>query len=366
MTPEELRAAYVLSARPFIEAPACVPEAMLSVKSWRYVFETSSQCNLRCALCHAGNREGYEYKPGIMDMGLMEKCLDKMHTENPGATVCAYVNSEPFLHPHLPEVIKAIKARGFRCEIATNLNHMARLDEVLAAKPDILTVSVSGFTQDVYQRSHRGGHIETVKKNIKELAEANVRGGHGIFLGVSYHMYEYNLGEELAQMKAFTESLGLLFMLSWGRVITIENTVQALRELERQRGVEVKPYTVKDGVDLNAMFPPAKPEFIESMKQLRFHPSKAQKFYERWPVAPVCLIADVFTEIRWDGRVQLCAWTDDQRLTLGNYLDMTQEQISAARRGHPLCEECLRLRLNYYFHIVGCMEWDGMKDRFND
>lgn len=361
MTPKELKAAYALSARPYIEAPGPVPESVLGLKSWRYVLEVSSMCNLKCALCHAGNREGYEYHPGVMDMDLMEKILDKIKTENPSAVVCAYVNSEPFLHPHLPEVIKSIKRRGFRCEIATNLNYMQQLDQVLAAKPDILTVSVSGFTQGVYERAHRGGDIEKVKANIKELVEANIRGGHGLFLGVSYHMYNDNLGEEMAAMKKFTEDLGILFMISWGRVITIENTVQALRFLEQQKGGEVMPYVIRDNVpDLNAIFPPAKPEFIKSMERLRFHPEKARALYEKWPVSNVCLIADVFTEIRWDGRVQLCAWTDDMRLTLGNYLEMTQAQISAARRGHPLCLECLRYRLNYYFHITDCTKWDGM------
>lgn len=360
MTPEELKAAYALSARPYIEAPGPVPASALALKSWRYVLEVNSTCNLKCALCHAGNREGYDYHPGVMDMGLMEKILDKIKSENPNAIVCCYVNSEPFLHPHLPDVIRSIKRRGLRCEVSSNLNVMRDLDQTLAAKPDLLTVSLSGFTQEAYEKAHRGGHIETVKKNLKELAEANVRGNFQVFIGVSYHMYNDNLGEEMAQMKAYTESLGLLFMISWGRVITIENTVQALRYLEQQQGKEVKPFTVKNGIDLNTLLPPAKDDFIQSMERLRFHPAKAKKLYERWPVAPVCLIADVFTEIRWDGKVQLCAWTDDMRLTIGNYLDMTQQQISEARRGHPLCEECLRLRMNYYFHITDCTKWDAM------
>lgn len=359
MTPEELAAEYQLAARPYIESPGPTPQSALSLKSWRYVLEISSACNLKCALCHAGNRGGYEYKPGIMDMDLMERILDKIKTENPNAVVCCYVNSEPFLHPRLPECVASIKRRGFRCEIASNLNHAAHFDQVLAAKPDILTVSVSGFTQPVYERSHKGGDIEVVKKNLKELAAANVRGNHKIFMGVSYHMYEYNLGEELEKMRAFTEELGLLFMLSWGRVITIENTVQALRKLEG-RGI---PFEIaENGLDLNKILPPAKDEFIKSMEQLRFHPMKAMKLYERWPVSKVCIIADVFTEIRWDGRVQLCAWTDDMRLTIGNYLDMTQAQISEARRGHPLCTECLRYRLPLYFHIVCAEKFDGMNN----
>lgn len=318
-------------------------------------------CNLKCALCHAGNREGYEYHPGVMDADLMERILDKIKTENPNAVVCCYVNSEPFLHPRLAECVASIKRRGFRCEIATNLNVIRNLEGVLAAKPDILTVSVSGFTQEVYGRAHRGGNIETVKENLKVLAETNRKGNYGIFLGVSYHMYRDNLGDELAQMKAYTESLGMLFMLSWARVITIENTVAALRQLDQEAGVPVEPYAIgPDGLDLNRILPPAKADFIKSMERVKFHPARAREFYSRWPVAPVCLIADVFTEIRWDGRVQLCAWTDDMRLTIGNYMEMNQYQICAARRGHSLCRECLKYRLNYYFHIVGAPQWDAM------
>lgn len=118
------------------------------------------------------------------------------------------------------------------------------------------------------------------------------------------------------------------------------------------------PYEPRPELDLNKILPPGKQEFIEAMQRLQFHPANAKEFYARWPVAPVCAIADVFTEIRHDGRVQLCAWTDDMRLTLGNYLEMSQDQIREARIGHPLCQECLRYRLNLYFHIVDRPRWD--------
>lgn len=350
----ELQAAYDLSAQPYKDCPGPMTANFLQMKSWRYVFEVNSACNLKCALCHAGNRKGYDYHPGIMDMGMMNACLDKMVYENPAATVCCYVNSDPFLHPRIDEVVAAIKSRGLRCEIATNANYLSKLDQVLAQKPDQLTMSVSGWSQGIYERAHRGGDIEVAKKNIREIAEARARGNHfDIFCGVSYHMYRDNVGEEeMGEMKRFTEGLGLMFLLSYGRTITIENTVQALRHIEKERTGRDVPYEIKNGVDLNQMLPPAHPEFLEAMERLQFHPYNAKEFYSRWPVAPVCLVADVFTEIRWDGKVQLCAWTDDMRLTLGNYLEMSQEQISEARRFHPLCKECLRYRLNYYFHIV--------------
>lgn len=367
MTPEELSAAYAASAQPYIDCPGPVPLTALAQKSWRYVFEVSSMCNLKCALCHAGNREGYEYEAGVMDMGLMEACLDKIQYENPNAIVCCYVNSDPFLHKRLPEVISAIRRRGLNCEVATNANFISNLDQVLAAKPNQLTMSVSGWTQEIYERAHRGGNVEVVKENIKEIAEARKRGNHyDVLCGVSYHMYNDNTGDDqMGEFRRFTEALGLLFMVSWGRVITIENTVQALRELERRRNGTVRPYSDDgSGQDMNEMLPPAKPEFIEAMKRLKFHPEKAAAFYSRWPVSPVCLISEVFTEIRWNGQVQLCAWTDDMRLTLGNYLEMTPQQIAEKRRGRSICQECLRYRLNYYFHITDCTKWDSM-DLYN-
>lgn len=185
-------------------------------------------------------------------------------------------------------------------------------------------------------------------------------------MGVSYHMYRDNQGEEMEKMREFTNNLGILFMVSYGRTICIENTVQALRFLDQQAGKEVLPFVVVDKFpDVNKILPPAKPEFIEAMRRLQFHPLNARELYARFPESPVCRIADVFTEIRWDGRVQLCAWTDDMRLTLGNYLEMTQEQISEARRGHPLCQECLKYRLNYYFHITDCTQWDAQLNQFS-
>jgi MoaA/NifB/PqqE/SkfB family radical SAM enzyme len=360
----ELAAAYALSARPYIEAGGPIPAAMLGTKSWRYLIELNSACNLRCALCTVGNREGYEYDHGnmLMDMGLLERVLDKIQSENPGAIVCPYGNGEPMLHPQLPECIAAIKRRGFRCEVATNLNLVNRLEDFLKAQPSFVIVSVSGFTQEVYGKSHRGGDIERVKENMHILKDAHNRWGGPVAIAVSYHMYNDNL-DEMEPMKEFVAKLGFQFMISWARTISMENTVQSLRKIEGG----VAPFPTKPGVlDLNTAFPGSKPEFEANMDRLRFHPKKARKLYERFPPSKVCLVGDVFTYIRHDGQVQLCAWCDDRRLSLGNYLEMSQDQISAARRGHPLCSECIRYRLNLYYHVVQANDWDNMNSKFNE
>lgn len=352
--PKEILEQYAVSARPYLESECAVDwSKYLHMRSWRYVFEINSACNLKCALCHAGNRAGYQYHPGIMNADLMERCLDKIVNENNQATVCAYVNSEPFLHPRLAQCVAAIKRRGLKCEIASNFNIWGDVQGLLDQHPDLFTVSVSGWSQPVYERAHRGGNIEVVKENLYRLAQIVQATGYKGFVGISYHVYKDNMGDEMEQMRVFAKNLGFKFMRSYGRAITMENAVQACREMERRRTGVIRPYQIgKDDLDLNLLLPPVSDDFLDSLERVHFHPAQAQPLYERWPVAPVCLIADLFTEIRHDGRVQLCAWTDDTRLTLGNFLEMSQDDIREARIGHPLCQECLRYRLNLYFHIV--------------
>jgi MoaA/NifB/PqqE/SkfB family radical SAM enzyme len=363
MTPEELASAYNIAARPFKEGAGPIHPEYLSIKSWRYLIEISSACNLKCAMCISGNRGGYAYTPGIMKMDMLERVLDKIVSENPKSILCPYGSSEPFLNPNFYKAVLAIKQRGLVCEVATNLHYVDHLEDILDAQPDMLIVSVSGFTQEVYERAHRGGNIETVKNNLKILAAAREKHNSKTLMIVSYHKYKYNL-HEVEFMKAFAEKLGFMFLVSCARVISMENTVQSLRFLEEiSTGKNPPTYDIgKGGLDWNKLMPPAKQEYIQGMEQLLFHPKHAKSLYSFWPVSPVCIIADIFTYIRWDGRVQLCAWTDDMRMTLGNYLEMSQDQISEARRGFPFCKECLRCRMNLYYHCVEGHRWETYQE----
>lgn len=354
MTPEDKRAALAVATRPYTEGYCPIPPEALKQRSWRYFLEINTACNLHCSLCVVGNRDGYENSPGIMKMDLLEKVLDKMVQENPKASVCIYGNSEPFLHPYLGDCLASIKRRGLTFEISSNLNIAPedKMEAVLTNEPSFFIVSLSGFTQEVYERAHQGGKIDKVKSNMQSLAKVRDRMGVKCRIAVSYHRYKYN-DHEVAPMKEFTEGLGFEFMGVMARAIAMENTVQALRHLEAQEGKVVPDYALgKDGRDWNKLFPPANPKFVETLDQIFVHPKESVKMYERFPVSKVCLVGEVFTFIRADGKVQLCACTDDVRLVLGDYLEMTQDQIFEARYEHPLCNECQRLRMNLYYHCV--------------
>lgn len=358
MTQDELNAEYGRAIIPYTQGGGAIKAEYCGLKSWRYFLEINSACNLRCPSCAKGNTEGYEHKTGFMDMELMEKILDKIQSENPTALVLPYGNSEPFLHVKLPECVTAIKRRGLDCEVSSNLNHLNRVDDFIAAGPDMLMVSVSGFTQDVYQRGHAGGDIEKVKANMKIIAEANTKAAKPIEVKVNYHVYTDNEGDELESMRQFAVALGFGFFTSLARAISMENAIQYLRHIEEVETGKPVPFAVRENEpDYNHLLPPVSEKYIDLMARLKIPPTEAVEMYEAYPVCKVCPVGDMFTFIRHDGKASLCACVADRRLVLGDYLDIDQETLSKMRRGHPLCQQCLKYRMNLYFHIVDRDKW---------
>lgn len=359
-TPElSLAEQYALAATPYIESGGAITAEHTRLKSWRYFLEINSACNLRCPSCTKGNKEGYEHQTGFMEPELMERILDKIKSENPNAIVFTYGNSEPFLHPRLPECITAIRARGLHAEMSTNLNHLQRVGETLAAKPDLIIISLSGFTQEVYVKGHAGGDIEKVKANMRIIAEANnaLPISERVNIQVNYHVYLDN-EHEVAPMKEYATNLGIGFFTSLARAISMENAIQYLKHKEEEAtGVPVRFIQKGGHPDYNSMLPPVGEKYIETMKRLKIPPTEAMKMYERHPVLKVCPVGDMFTFIRHDGKTSMCACVADRRLVLGDFLATSQDQLSESRRGHPICNQCLKYHMNHYFHIVDRDKW---------
>ena len=352
MTPE-LEQSYADSALPFIGG--AISKENTRMRSWRYFLEVNSVCNLHCPTCTKGSQEGYDHKTGLMDLDLMDRILDKIALENPNAIVFLYGNSEPFLHPVLAACIRAVKSRGLHPEFSTNLNVVKHVDDVLAAGPDMIIISLSGFTQEVYVKGHAGGNIERVKENMRVMAEANARIGQKVNISVNYHVYNDN-EHEIEPMREYATNLGLGFFTSLARAISMENAIQYCRSKDDYPF----QFEVEDNrPDWNHALPPIGDTYIQAMSRLKIPPTDARKMYEHIPVAPVCPVGagGMFTFIRHDGKTQMCACTADRRITVGDYLDTTPEQMIEQRTGHSFCKQCLHYRTNLYFHIVDREKW---------
>lgn len=352
MTPE-MQQAYEDAAIPFHEGGGAIGVAETRLKSWRYFLECNSVCNLHCPTCTKGNQSGYEHQTGIMDPDLMERILDKIASENPNAIVFLYGNSEPFLHPRLPECIASIKRRGLNAQFSTNLNYVQRLDETLAAGPDMVIISLSGFTQEIYERGHAGGKIEKVKANMRLIAEANAKICQRVKISVNYHIYNDN-AHELPLMEEFCKNLGLGFFSSYARAISMENAIQYCRSKDSA----ALPYEVQEGrPDWNKALPPIGDTYVKAMDRLKIPPTMAREMYKDLPAPDACPIGWMFCFIRHDGKTELCACVADRRITVGDFLETTQEEMIHQRTGHAICQQCSRYKLRYYFHIQGAEQW---------
>ena len=355
MTPE-LQKAYDDAAIPFIDGAIALEHTRL--KSWRYFLEVNSVCNLHCPTCTKGNQEGYEHQTGVMDPDLMNSILEKIAKENQNAIVFLYGNSEPFLHPKLPECITAIHDWGLHPEFSTNLNVLKRVDEVLAARPDLIIISLSGFTQEVYVKGHAGGNIERVKENMRKIAEANnvIPEERRVKILVNYHVYNDN-AHEIEPMREYATNLGLGFFTSLARAISMENAIQFCRGID----LEATEFEAQDGrPDWNKVFPPIGDTYVKTMDRLKIPPHYAREMYKNVPVAEVCPVGagSIFTFIRHDGKTQLCACTADRRVTLKDYLRTTPDELIEQRTGHAICKQCIKYRLNLYFMIADREKWN--------
>lgn len=352
----EMQAEFDLAAIPFHEAGGAINVDHTKLKSWRYFLEINSGCNLRCPTCTKGNMEGYDHQTGFMDMDLMEKILDKIQLENPNAIVFTYGNSEVFLHPKLPECIASIKRRGLNPEMSTNLNYVQRVEELLEAGPNLIIISLSGFTQEVYVKGHAGGRIDKVKANMKIIADANNARPEGkrVSILVNYHVYKDN-AHEVEPMKEYAIGLGLGFFTSLARAISMENAIQYCRKHDP----ESTQFEVQDGrPDWNHALPPVGQTYIDAMARLRIPPTEAREMYKEYPIYKTCPIGSMFSFIRHDGKISLCACVADRRIVLGNYLEKSQDQLIEERHGHAVCAQCQKYRMNLYFHIAKRDLWN--------
>lgn len=344
----EMQKAMDDASVPFIESGSAITLAETRMKSWRYFLEINSLCNLHCPTCTKGNQDGYEHQTGVMDENLRERILDKIASENPEAIVFLYGNSEPFLNKRLPECIASIKRRGLHPHFATNANFIQRVDETLAAQPEMIIISLSGWTQEIYERGHAGGNIEKVKTNMRLLAEANAKASPPVKIAVNYHLYNDNQ-HEFPLMEEYAKNLGLEIFTSYARAISMENAIQYNRHLDP----DATPFEIQPGrPDWNTALPPVGQTYLDAMKRLVIPPTEARELYRDFPQHPVCPIGSMFTFIRHDGKTQLCACTADRRITLGDFLDTTQDQLIEQRTGHAICKQCTKYHQRYYFHLT--------------
>jgi MoaA/NifB/PqqE/SkfB family radical SAM enzyme len=159
-----------------------------------------------------GNKYGDPtgWPKGLMGAGTLDRILEKAKRECAVSWVCLFNWTEPLLHPNIAELIGVVKKHDVPLSLSSNLNVIRNPDEILASNPNFFRISLSGFTQPIYERGHREGDVETVKNNMVKLADAKIRTGSSTLVEVLYHKYNYNLHEIDPMRKNFPNRSGFI------------------------------------------------------------------------------------------------------------------------------------------------------------
>lgn len=266
--------------------------------------DINDACHLRCGTCPRGVR-AFPNSNRMMSLGTFRQIVRKgLHD---GAYQVGLFNwVEPFLIPRLDDYTQIVKSFGLRCEIASTLSlrKIDRLVETLA-NVDLLWVTMSGYSQAVYEVNHAGGRIEDVFAHLESIAAARREGRIATQVLLRYLMFDYNR-DEMPLMRDFAEERGFRFEVLLGSGHPVHMRASDKREAEIAAALAAY---------------------------------NASRYFE--PAGTVCPLIFEHVPVNADGDVYQCsAHGYHPQLRIGSYLDLGREEILMRRYMQPFCNSC--------------------------
>lgn len=133
---------------------------------FRLVVEISNVCNLRCAMCP---RRFMRRPQRFMEPEAFEALLAAAGDGLEFVALNGY--GEPLLHPQLPRLLDACRARGVGTGISTNCTRLteAMARTLLDHPPDQLTLAVDGVEAAGYESVRVGASFAAVVENVRRF-----------------------------------------------------------------------------------------------------------------------------------------------------------------------------------------------------
>jgi hypothetical protein len=238
-------------------------------------------------------------------MEMFRKIIEKAKDE--GAYQVGLFNwVEPFLEKKISDFASVVKEFSIRCEIASTLSvkRINRLVECLGFV-DKLWVTVSGYTQSIYEINHAAGHVRSVIAHLETISQAKASGKISTDVLVRYLMWDYN-AHEVQLFRNLAERLGFRYEVLLGT-----------------------------GHPINMRAPKNKGDTVSAA----LAGFSAARIYE--PAGYVCPLLFEHIAVNAAGDVYQCsAYGNYATMRIGQYLDLSREEILLRRYAHPFCNSC--------------------------
>jgi MoaA/NifB/PqqE/SkfB family radical SAM enzyme len=161
-------------------------------------------CNLSCTICvHAdpnGNPalEKQEFHRGQwMTVEQYRRIVDEIKGRSTGVSL--YYLGDPLVHPGLDEMCTIAHDAGLNVHYSTNFSFRLsdqRIRRIVTSGLTHLTVCVDGLSQEKYELTRVGGHVDLVISNLRRVCEHRAElGRRAPYVEVQYIKYQHNLDE---------------------------------------------------------------------------------------------------------------------------------------------------------------------------
>lgn len=160
------------------------------------ILDITNACNLRCPFCPTGARRDSGRRQRFLPVDLVRKLLAEVGSYLISAVLFNW--GEPLLHPQLPEIVRLFHQNRIFTSVSSNLN-IAPPDVFAAlceAGLDHLVISVSGASQEVYEKYHRKGQLQLLLDNLKFVTDYKRR--HHLsnpVIEIKYLVFSFNRHE---------------------------------------------------------------------------------------------------------------------------------------------------------------------------
>jgi MoaA/NifB/PqqE/SkfB family radical SAM enzyme len=304
-----------------------------------YFVDVVGSCNLTCPSCAVGNM-GLPRHKGLMSMPKFHAIIDRIVSDRSTmgfkkVFIDLYNWGEPMLHGRLPEMIQRIRKEDIGVGISSNLNVVADLQGVVKAIPTYIRISLSGFFNDTYRTTHRGGDVNAVKANMYLLRHLLDRHRNTeTIVQVGYHMYRANHGADYDRMRDLCAELDFIFAPVAATLMPVEKTVRLI-----ETGVE-------DQNDLHII------------NNLLISPNKRGSLLEGRRHNHIdCQYKKSRTTINYDGSVSLCcAVYEDDHIISKDFIETSHLDLTLSKYMDEFCGRCSKANMDLLYTGISTPE----------
>jgi MoaA/NifB/PqqE/SkfB family radical SAM enzyme len=281
-------------------------------------------CNARCPFCITGKHKPTIIKyiePEIFNNILISLKCNKAIGD--GSVIYLYNWGEPFLHPRLPELVNILNTQKLNFGLSTNGSIVFDLPENFSKNLTFLKFSLSGFSQDSYNKIH-GFNFEKILENIERITKNVQKQNPETYIELNFHIYQFNLNE-IKKCSEFAKKIGAHFH-PYNAILNHWDNLNAYMNKK---------------LSYDELFDVSQKLFMYNFNDL----------LKESPLNYWCPQFDMLV-IDENANVSCCCQLPltDKDFLCGNILTDDWDTILRKKTAMPVCTNCLKSGLSYYIH----------------